>query len=103
MTKFLSVPLLFAFVSCSSGPGPVTPTTRVERQMIGLLQKFDRWDESGDGFLVASELKQAEKLSGHPPEKIIGFYDTNHDGKISLREAQKGYSRVEEAEIQARQ
>ena len=103
MTKLLSVPLFFAFVSCSSGPGPVTPTTRVERQMIGLLQKFDRWDENGDGFLVAGELKQAEKLSGHPPAKIIGFYDVNKDGKISLREAQSGYSRVEEAEIKARQ
>jgi hypothetical protein len=103
MKKLLSVPVLIAFVSCSSGPGPVTPTTRVERQMIGLLEKFDRWDENGDGFLVAGELKQAEKLSGHSPAKIIDFYDLNKDGKISLREAQRGFSRVDEAEIKAKQ
>lgn len=103
MMKLLSLPVFFAFVSCSSGPGPVTPTTRVERQMVGLLEKFDRWDENGDGFLAAGELKQAEKLSGHSPAKIIEFYDLNKDGKISLREAQRGFSRVDEAEIKARQ
>lgn len=103
MTKLLSVPVFFAVVSCSSGPGPVTPVTRVERQMIGLLQKFDRWDENGDGYLSAKELKQAEKISGHTPSEIIEFYDINKDGKISLREAQKGYSRVEEAEVKAKQ
>lgn len=70
--------------------------------MIGLLQKFDRFDEDGDGYLTSSELKPAEQVSGHPRAKIIGFYDINHDDRISLREAQKGVSRVEEAERKAK-
>ena len=101
--KLLTVPLLFAFASCSSGPGPITPKTRVERQMVGLLQKFDRWDDNGDGYLTAPELKGASQISHQPPDKILGFYDTNHDHKVSLREAQDGYSRNDEAELKAKQ
>jgi EF hand len=85
-------------VSCASGLGPVTPKSRVERQMIGLLQKFDRWDDNGDGFLSRSELKVASTISGHSPRKIISFYDRNGDRKISLSEAQAGYARSSEAE-----
>ena len=66
--------------------------------MIGLLQKFDRWDYNGDGYLTASELKPAQKASGHKPAEILEFYDTNKDGRISLREAQAAYSRSSEAE-----
>jgi len=101
--KLLTLPLLFAFASCSNGPGPITPHTRVERQMVGLLQKFDRWDDNGDGYLTAPELKGASKISKQPPAKIIDFYDTNHDKKISLKEAQDGYSRNDEAELKAKQ
>ncbi len=101
--KLLTLPLLFALASCSSGPGPITPKTKVERQMVGLLQKFDRWDDNGDGYLTAPELKQASKISHQPTAKITGFYDTNHDGKISLQEAQNGYSRADEAELKAKQ
>lgn len=101
--KPLTLPLLFAFASCSSGPGPITPKTKVERQMVGLLQKFDRWDDNGDGYLTAPELKQASTISGQPTAKIIAFYDTNHDVKISLQEAQDGFSRIDEAELKAKQ
>lgn len=100
--KLLSSSLIFAFVSCATGPGPITPKTPVERQMIGLLQKFDRFDEDGDGYLTAAELKSAEKASGQPRAKIIGFYDTTRDGRISLREAQNGVSRIGEAERKAK-
>ena len=101
--KLLSSFLILVVASCaSSGPGPVTPHTPVERQMIGLLQKFDRFDENGEGYLTASELKQAEQVSGQPRAKIIGFYDTDHDSRISLREAQNGYSRADEAERKAK-
>lgn len=96
--KFLSLPLFAVCVSCSSAPGPITPTTPVERQMIGLLQKFDRWDENGDGELTEIELKPTEQVTGQPASKVISFYDTDGDGRISLKEAQQGLSRSSEAE-----
>jgi Ca2+-binding EF-hand superfamily protein len=65
--------------------------------MVGLLEKFDRWDYNGDGYLTASELKDAERLSGLPVDEIIGFYDADKDGRISFREAQAGMTRVGEA------
>jgi Ca2+-binding EF-hand superfamily protein len=65
--------------------------------VIGLLEKFDRWDYNGDGHLVASELGDAEKLSGLPVAEIIDFYDTDKDGRISFAEAQAGMSRLDEA------
>jgi hypothetical protein len=95
--------LIFILASCSSAPGPVTPKTPVERKMIGLLQKFDRWDEDGNGSLSIAELKPSEKISGYPAQKIMDFYDTNHSGSISLNEAQAGYSRADQAEGQANQ
>ena len=103
MMKLLAGPLILAIASCAHGPGPITPKTKVERQMVGLLQKFDRWDDNGDGYLTAPELKPAAKISGQAPAKIIEFYDTSHDHKISLQEAQDGFSRADEAELKAKQ
>jgi Ca2+-binding EF-hand superfamily protein len=100
--KFLMMICLMGWVSCAPGPGPVTPVSKVERQMVGFLEKFDRWDDNGDGRLTANELGEAEKLSGLPPERIIAFYDTNRDGAISLREAQAGLGRMDEAALKAR-
>lgn len=65
--------------------------------MVGLTEKFDRWDENGNGQLSSSELQQAEQISGVPAAKIIDFYDANGDGMISLRESQHAISRVDEA------
>ncbi len=93
---------LLVLASCNSGPGPIVPQTKVERQMIGLLEKFDRWDENGDGQLTAPELRPAEELSGYSPERILAFYDTNHSKGISLHEAQAGFKRVDEAEQAAK-
>lgn len=91
--------------ACSSGPGPVVPQTKIERQMIGLMEKFDRWDDDGDGYLDAVEIQNGiNSLKGKPQEvsytsaAVLEFYDTNKDGKISLREAQAGYKRAAEAE-----
>lgn len=103
MMKLLAGSLILAIASCAHGPGPLPATTKVERQMVGLLQKFDRWDDNGDGYLTAPELKSAAKISGQAPAKIVGFYDTNHDHKVSLQEAQDGFSRADEAELKAKQ
>jgi hypothetical protein len=91
--------------SCSPTLGPVVPKTPVQRQMLGLLQKFDRWDDDGDGYLDAGEISTGiESLKGKPQQvtytaaEVIDFYDTNHDRKISLMEAQAGYQRSAEAE-----
>lgn len=99
----MSVPVIFAFASCASGPGEFTPETKVERLMIGVLEKFDRWDYNGDGKLVASELKDAQQRSGRTPKQILEFYDKDKDGGITLREAQSGLDRTDEAERNARQ
>lgn len=69
--------------------------------MIGLLEKFDRYDLNGDGQLDKHELVAAQKSTGHPPEEIIAFYDRDHNGKISLRESQRGFARIDEAEQRA--
>lgn len=91
---FLSLPLVLA-VSCSH-PGPIVPETKVEKQMVGLLEKFDLYDLDGNGQLDEKELSQ--NTTGHPAKEIIDFYDQNGDRKVSLREAQRGFKRIEEAE-----
>ncbi len=103
MMKLLGVPLVLAIDSCSPGPGSFTPKTKVERLMIGILEKFDRWDLNGDGKLVASELGDAGKRSDRTPAEILDFYDADRDGGITLREAQGGLSRTDEAERRAKQ
>ncbi|MFK7851991.1 MAG: hypothetical protein AB8D78_13530 [Akkermansiaceae bacterium] len=90
--KFVILLPLLGLCSCGVTPSPV------ERQMIGLTEKFDRWDENGDGELSASELSEAEQISGISTERILKFYDTGGDGKISLTEAQEAISRLDEAE-----
>ena len=99
--KFLSLPLCVAIVSCSTAPGPITPTTRVERQMMGLLKKFDRGDKNGDGYLTEVEWVKTKEIPGHTPTEVIDFYDTDGDRRISLKEAQKGLNRTDEAESAA--
>lgn len=89
--------------SCGPGIGPVVPKTPVQRQMIGLLEKFDRWDDNGDGQLSQKELDHGiRSLQGKPQEvdyksqDVMDFYDTNKNGRISLSEAQEGYNRAHE-------
>lgn len=90
MKHFAILPLA-ALAACATQPDPV------KRQMIGLLEKFDRWDYNGDGQLSESELKEAEELSGKPAAEIIRFYDTDGNRRISLTEAQAAIPRLDEA------
>jgi hypothetical protein len=84
--------------ACNPGLGPVVPKTPEERKMIGLLEKFDRWDYDGNGELDEKELEVGlkERSSIYTAANVIGFYDTNGNKTISLREAQAGYSRAHE-------
>lgn len=91
--KYIIIIPLVALVACAPQPGPV------KRQMIGLLEKFDRWDYNGDGQLTLSELEEAEEMSGLPPADILAFYDTSKNGRISLAEAEAGMSRIDEAKL----
>ena len=95
--KFQPLFILPLLGACA-GPGPIVPDTKVEKQMIGLLEKFDRYDLDGSGQLDSHELLAAQKSTGHPPAEIIDFYDQDKNRKISLREAQRGFSRMDEAE-----
>lgn len=101
--KLLILPCFLALASCSSGPGPVIPENRTERQMLGLLEKFDRWDHDGNGELDVKELDAGIKtLKGKPQQvnytgkKVVDFYDSDGNGTVSLREAQAGYQRADE-------
>ena len=103
MMKFLIVPLVFSVASCSSDPGPVTPENRTERQMLGLLEKFDRWDDNGDGGLTEKEIdhginrfKDTPMKVNYTGKQVVDFYDTDRSGSVSLKEAQAGYSRADE-------
>ncbi len=105
MMKLSMVPLIFSVAACVSDPGPVTPENRTERQMLGLLEKFDRWDDDGDGELTAKEVDHGiNRFKGTPMKvnytgkQVVGFYDTDHSGAVSLREAQAGYHRADEVE-----
>jgi hypothetical protein len=91
------LPLCLLLAACSSGPGPVVPRTAVERKMIGLMEKFDRWDDDGDGELDRAELTAGLQGTEHTADSVISFYDTNRNGRVSLREAQAGYARSAEA------
>ena len=55
---------LVALSACSPSIGPVVPKTPVERKMIGLLQKFDRWDDDGNGQLDRYELAEGLAARG---------------------------------------
>lgn len=67
-----------------------------QRKMFGLVEKFDRFDYNGDGYLTRTELNELIKVQKVPdmtPEKLdkaMRAYDTNNDNRISLVEAQKG-------------
>jgi hypothetical protein len=96
--KHISIIVFAALTACSPSIGPVIPETPVERKMIGLLQKFDRWDDDGNGQLDRNELTEGLVGSGHSPDAVMEFYDINRDGLISLKEAQIAYGRAPEAD-----
>lgn len=88
---------LFGFiVGCA--PPPVQPAAR-QRQMIGLVQKFDRFDLDGDGYLTRKEIHDGVReagtliLSAAELDQVMAAYDLNHDRRISRHEAQLGADR----------
>jgi len=90
-----------AVAACSPGPGSAVPETRSEKQMLGLIEKFDRWDYNGDGQLSVREIdagiatiKDSSRAVDYKAAEVVKYYDQNGDGTVSLREAQAGYNRT---------
>lgn len=88
----------FVLVACASGTGSAIPETNSEKQMLGLIEKFDRWDYDGNGLLSTKEiddgittLKGTSRTVTFTAADIVEFYDRNGDHAVSLREAQAGY------------
>jgi hypothetical protein len=101
---FLLSAIVLLNAACHAVVSPAVPKTREERKMIGLIEKFDRWDDDGDGELDEKELGAGlkERASIYTVGYVMGFYDTNGNKKISLREAQTGYQRADELSKTAR-
>jgi hypothetical protein len=84
--------------ACATGTGSAIPETKSERQMLGLMEKFDRWDYNGNGLLNTKEiddgitsLKGTSRAVKFTAAEVVEFYDRNGDKSVSLREAQAGY------------
>lgn len=89
--------------ACSPGPGSAIPENRAERQMLGFIAKFDRWDDNGDGELSYREinagiatLKGGSKAVTYTAADVVKYYDRNGDKTVSMSEAQAGYKRTTE-------
>lgn len=79
----------------------------MERKLIAFQEKFDRFDDNGDGFLTRSEVsaglinEQVEGVTTGEIPKIFTYYDTNGDNRISLKEVNKGYEAGPDAALRA--
>lgn len=110
MTFHHSFPCLAVFMitACSPGPGSAIPETRSEKQMLGLIEKFDRWDYNGDGELSFREintgvvgLEGSSRAVNYNAADVVKYYDQNGDKTVSLREAQAGYYRTTQEDAAA--
>ena len=97
-TSLLSTLAVCSLAACSPGPGTAIPETRSERQMLGLMEKFDRWDYDGDGELSVREIdagiaaiKGSSKAVTYKGANVVKYYDEDGNNHVSLREAQAGY------------
>ena len=100
MSLQLSLPAFATILltACTTGTGSAIPETKSERQMLGLMEKFDRWDYNGNGLLNTKEiddgitsLKGTSRAVTFTAAEVVEFYDKNGDKSVSLREAQAGY------------
>lgn len=102
MSPRIALPALATLflAACASvkGTGSAIPETTSQKQMLGLIEKFDRWDYNGNGLLNMKEiadginsLKGTSRAVTYTAEEVVAFYDKNGDKAVSLREAQAGY------------
>jgi len=85
---------LFGFLA---GCAPVAyRPSALHRQMVSLVDNFDRFDRDGDGILCHEEFENALRAEGilqlthGGADRVFTAYDSNHDGRISLEEVKFG-------------
>jgi len=65
------------------------------RKMMGLLEKFDRFDYDGNGSLTRREIEEGVREAGvvgieqAELDAMMKHYDVNKDGKITRWEAER--------------
>ena len=109
MKRLLILPFLLSACAAPSGTSSNSGNERedMERKLIAFQEKFDRFDDNGDGFLTRSEVsaglinEQVEGITTAEVPKIFAFYDTNRDNRISLRETNAGYESGPDAALRA--
>jgi Ca2+-binding EF-hand superfamily protein len=103
----LPVTLASCASSDSAGGGSNREREDMERKLIGFQEKYDRFDDNGDGYLTRSEVtagiinEQIDGVTADDVPKIFAFYDTNGDGRISLAEINAGYAAGPDAALRA--
>ena len=81
------------FVSCA-GVDPHSEES-INRKVMALQEKFDRFDYNGDGYLARGEIVQGlvdtdvEGVSKREIDMVMKHYDYNADDKISRVEVQR--------------
>lgn len=103
MKALLLPPLFILLVSCGGGIAPGGGDdlqSERERKVIALLEKFDRFDDNGNGQLTRSEIVNGIRFEGitdvnHAEiDELFATYDTNRNGSISLHEANAALAAV---------
>lgn len=104
---FLLPALLLTACGTSSGPTGSSGSAQEEMaaKLVTFQQRFDRYDDNGDGFLSRQEVAAGlandwgEELTPDTVPFIFAFYDTNRDNRISLAEINAGYEAGPEAAL----
>ena len=107
MKSLLLFPLAALLVSCGGGvaPGPAAQPgdnlqSDQERKVIALLEKFDRFDDNGNGQLTRAEIVNGIRFEGihgvdnAEIDRLFATYDTDRNASLSLPEANAALSAV---------
>lgn len=84
---------LLAVASCAPSHPSANEAPPIHRKMLLLVEKFDTFDENGDGTISRAELEKAVNIMGPKPltkdqyDRAMLVYDTDGDRRISRAEA----------------
>jgi Ca2+-binding EF-hand superfamily protein len=103
MKAILLLPLAALLVSCGGVPTPAEHDnlqSEQERKVIALLEKFDRFDDNGNGQLTRTEIVNGIRFEGISGvdnaeiDRLFSSYDSNRNRSISLPEANAALAAV---------